>query len=361
MKKAQDAITKTVQFKLFPDGITEKRIDYTSLEYIKTVNTLTHIQKDLNTAKRYSSKGIVAALPSTLKAQCATDASSIYRKNKNKKTFPVLKKPVLIYNNQGYRLDFERNLIKIPFWINGKSKQLSIPTHFSDFVYEDIHAAAKLGTLRITKKNGKYVAQLSLTMPVVTLKPINKDSIVMGVDSGIKNPAVVATSNGTVEFIGNGRENKVIRRKFNANRKALGKAKQKQKIKKINNKENRIMTDRDHKYSRQIVNHAIRENVSVIYLEKLTNIRKRTRKSRKNNHSLHTWSFYRLHQFIKYKAALAGIHVIDVNPAYTSQKCPNCKLNNKAKDRRYKCSCGYTDHRDILAARNIMSVAHGQL
>ncbi len=35
-------------------------------------------------------------------------------------------------------------------------------------------------------------------------------------------------------------------------------------------------------------------NVKVIKLERLANVRFTTRTSRKNNHSLHTWSFYRL-------------------------------------------------------------------
>lgn len=69
--------------------------------------------------------------------------------------------------------------------------------------------------------------------------------------------------------------------------------------------EQRIMKDIDHKISHDIVATAVAHHVSVIKLEQLSNIRSTTRTSRKNNHSLHTWSFYRLAQYIEYKAKLA--------------------------------------------------------
>ena len=91
----------------------------------------------------------------------------------------------------------------------------------------------------------------------------------------------------------------------------------------------------------------------VIKLEHLQNIRSTTRKSRKNNHSLHTWSFYRLAQFIEYKAKLAGISVEYVDSAYTSQRCPICGSVHHADDRNYTCECGFHIHRDLLGAMNI--------
>ena len=114
------------------------------------------------------------------------------------------------------------------------------------------------------------------------------------------------------------------------------------------------MKDQNHKISRKIVNMAIKEQVSVIKIEKLTNIRQTTRTSRKNAKNLHNWSFYQLQMFIAYKAALAGIEVVEVNPAYTSQTCPSCGERNKAKDRTYQCPCGFHAHRDRVGAINIM-------
>ena len=93
--------------------------------------------------------------------------------------------------------------------------------------------------------------------------------------------------------------------------------------------------------------------LSVIKLERLQNIRSTTRTSRKNNHSLHTWSFYRLATFVEYKAKLAGIKVEYVDPVYTSQICPICGSVHHAKDRNYTCRCGYQTHRDLLGAINI--------
>ena len=147
---------------------------------------------------------------------------------------------------------------------------------------------------------------------------------------------------------------KYKRRQFATKRKQLGKLKKPQAIKRIGHKENDWMNNQDHKISRKVVNFALENNVSIIKLEQLANIRATTRTSRKNNKNLHNWSFYRLQNYIIYKAQLVGIQVEVVNPAYTSQKCPSCGVNNKAKDRLYKCSCGYKQHRDIVGAINIM-------
>jgi len=115
------------------------------------------------------------------------------------------------------------------------------------------------------------------------------------------------------------------------------------------------MKDKDHKVSRQIVNFARENGVGLIRLEKLSGIRQSARTSRKNEKNLHTWSFYRLSQYIEYKAAIAGITVEYVDPKYTSQRCPACGTLNQAKDREYRCPCGFKAHRDRVGAVNILS------
>ena len=175
----------------------------------------------------------------------------------------------------------------------------------------------------------------------------------MGIDLGIKCPAVSYTDNGKVKFYGNGRKNKYLRRFYAYQRNKLLKQKKMKVVNRINNKENRVMNDIDHKISSEIIKIAVSNNVTAIKMERLANIRSTTRTSRKNNHSLHSWSFYRLQAYIEYKANLAGIKVLYVNPSYTSQRCPKCGMLQHADDRHYKCNCGYKQHRDLVGAINI--------
>ena len=58
----------------------------------------------------------------------------------------------------------------------------------------------------------------------------------------------------------------------------------------------------------------------------------------------------------------AGLLTVAVNPRNTSQNCSNCgrKVPKKLKDRIHSCPhCGYTEDRDVNAARNILNLAVG--
>ena len=62
---------------------------------------------------------------------------------------------------------------------------------------------------------------------------------------------------------------------------------------------------------------------------------------------------------LRYKAAWAGSHYIQVNPAYTSQTCSQCGNRHKLKlsDRVYCCPCcGFSLQRDHNAALNILAL-----
>ena len=342
----------TVKIKLEANKEQLELIKQSSNEYINVINTLVSEMITTQSPTPKTTKDINASLNSSVKNQAIRDAKSVFKKAKKTeyKIVPVLKKPIIVWNNQNYTINNQS--IRVPFIIDGKSQKIEIKVNILDYERNLIESAIKLGSLRITRKGNKYVAQLAIETNVKE----HTGTKGMGVDLGIKIPAVCCTDENKIKFVGNGRENKYIRRKHNSRRKKLGNAKKLNAIKKAKNKEQRWMNDKDHKVSREIVDFAIQHNVGVIRLEKLANIRKQTSKSRKNNHSLSNWSFYRLAQYIEYKANLLGIKVEYVDPKYTSQQCPKCSGRNKAKDRQYKCSnCGHTDHRDIVGAKNIIN------
>ena len=366
-KEPNISIQTTIQLKLLPTK-EQRKLIYTTLNtYIVTVNNIVADFRAMDKTDQRTSKDIDTTLPSCLKNQCINDAKSVFKKYKrvcqeaekwNKKhpdepktaTCPILRKPASIWNNQNYTI--EENRIGFPVFLNGKSTKIYVRAIIPTEQLELLNTHKK-GTLRITPKGDKLIAQIAVEHP----EPEASGNGIMGVDLGLKIPAVCATDTGKVRFVGNGRKNKYLKRKFRSDRKRLGKAKKLNAIRKSRNKEQRIMRDIDHKISREIVNFAVDNRVAVIRMEQLTNIRATARTSRKNEKNLHTWSFYRLAHYIEYKAALAGIRVEYVNPAYTSQICPVCGKKNHAKDRKYECSCGFCGHRDIVGAVNIRNSA----
>lgn len=355
--------------KVYPTEYQKSLITQTMKEYIDTVNGLVSDAMRGHSIAKTTTANVSADLPSALLNQCIRDAKSIVRKHykhchktvlKNRSlakrgsvvrtkapNIPILKKTCCYVNNQNYKI--KDDCIDFPVMINGKSKRISVSVKLTDR-QKALFADAKFGTMRIVTKNHALVAQIVYE---VTEHKLKSDGNVIGIDLGIKCPAVSYCSDGSVKFYGNGRKNKYMRRHYAYLRKKLQTSKKIKAVKRINDKEQRIMRDIDHKLSHDIVETAVAHNVKVIKLEQLQNIRSTTRTSRKNNHGLHTWSFYRLTQLIEYKARLAGISVEYVNPAYTSQRCPICGSVHHADDRNYACDCGFHIHRDLLGAMNI--------
>jgi putative transposase len=71
----------------------------------------------------------------------------------------------------------------------------------------------------------------------------------------------------------------------------------------------------------------------------------------------------RLIAMITYKAAGAGRTVVAVNPAYTSQRCSSCDhvAKQSRHEQRFNCvACGFTEHADVNAARNILRAGLAQ-
>lgn len=189
--------------------------------------------------------------------------------------------------------------------------------------------------LQLCLKAGRVSVNLDLAFYSNDV-PGNKS---MGVDLGIKIPAVAACSNGNYKFFGSGRQDRYKRTLFNAIRK-------KDKLL-ADRKQTGYMTERANKVASDLISFAVKNEVGFIFMEDLERLN--TKKG------MATWDYFRLYRFINYKAAAFGIKVIKVDARFTSQRCPKCGSLNTANDRDYHCCyCGYKNHRDLVGALNIM-------
>ena len=72
-----------------------------------------------------------------------------------------------------------------------------------------------------------------------------------------------------------------------------------------------------------------------------------------------SWAFFQLRQFVQYKAALAGVLLVLVPAAYTSQMCHCCLHIGARKGKRFPCTnpaCGWAGDADFNGAKNIQTL-----
>jgi len=193
---------------------------------------------------------------------------------------------------------------------------------------------------------------------------------VIGIDLGRRDIAVTSE-----EKKWDGKHIQSVRDKFSQVRASLQKKAPKgtrttrrrcrEVLKRLSGRERRYQQWLNHNISKSVVKRAVELSASIA-IEDLTGIRERTNKQPRNKterRRSNSWAFYQLRLFIEYKSLGAGVQVIPVSPAYTSQMCHNCLHIHPVKGKSYrsgkifKCEhCGWHGDADFNGANNIALV-----
>lgn len=173
----------------------------------------------------------------------------------------------------------------------------------------------------------------------------------IGIDRNATGHAAVCSVDNKI--IKMGKRAAHVRRKYYSMRKKAQKKGQYKFLKRIRDKESRIIRDMCHKMSRKIVDAAVTLGYGIKF-EQLKGIRKQKKEMGRNfNRTVSNWPFYQLEQFVLYKARLLGVKVSYVDPYMTSQMCSVCGQIGIREGKQFTCRCGHKDHADANAAFNI--------
>jgi len=184
--------------------------------------------------------------------------------------------------------------------------------------------------------------------------PVGEPTEFLGVDMGIVS--VATTSDGDAFA---GAELNGLRVRHNRLRKRLqrkGTKSAKRLLVRRRRKEARFAKDVNHVISKRIVRMAEGTGRGIA-VEDLSGIRDRITASKPRRRTLHSWSFADLRAKIEYKARLAGVRVVAVDPRNTSRQCACCghvaKENRRSQSEFLCVSCGFVANADCNAAINI--------
>ncbi len=184
--------------------------------------------------------------------------------------------------------------------------------------------------------------------------PIEAVEDFLGVDLGIVNLAT--DSDGTTYSGSAVNQVRDRHRRLRARLQRKGTKSARRRLHQLSGKESRFAKDVNHTISKRIVA-AAQDTGRGIALEDLGGIRDRVTVRRGQRATVHSWSFFQLRSFIEYKARLAGVPVLAVDPRNTSRTCPSCghidKLNRPSQSTFSCVKCGFSGLADHIAAGNI--------
>ena len=257
-------------------------------------------------------------------------------------SFPETVRSAIPLRNDMFRFEFNKKTKMFDAWLTFLRKKY--PLKLCDYHQKCLLAFNGLSDSSILRnQSGESVLRLVFK----TKEKPPSTSSGLGIDLGITKPIVFSDG----KMLGSGAY--IRHKKLEYGKKRARSQKLKESI---SAKQGRWTNDLNHKLSRKAVDYAISQGASVLALENLKGHHLSNRRFRK-----YSWAFKDLLSKVAYKAEHAGLKVVYVNPAYTSQTCSCC--GSKSKDNRktqdwFLCrKCNYEANADVNASKNILNLS----
>jgi putative transposase len=229
---------------------------------------------------------------------------------------------------------------------NKEKRTITMPCLSLSLTYQQFPDFEKVNQVEV---DNEY-ACVSVSVPE---KEPAEPSGYVGVDLNTTGHAAVASDPATGKVWKLGKQAEHIHKKYSSIRRQLQKRGEYRVVKRIRDRESRIIRDLNHKVSRKLVEIAASRGCGIKF-ERLGGIRGNRRHAKSFRYSLNSWSFYQLEKFVEYKAKLQGVTVVYVEPAYTSKTCSRCGHMGDRNGKHFECpSCGHVENADVNASFNI--------
>jgi putative transposase len=353
----------TLQTQLLPDADQAARLRETVERFNEAANWLAGIAFERKVSNKFVLQRIAYqelrerfGLPADTAIRCIGQVVEAYKRDKSKR--PKFRRHVSVPFSIGKNIGFKgpdrvsistlAGRVVVPF-IMGKYQQ-------------ERFGWAKGQCDLVLLRDGKWFLLVTIDVPEGTKTPATD---FIGVDLGVEN--IATDSDGEIH---SSRPIEAKRIKYAQRRKDLGRAckgadrnrrrRCRKALKRTRDKEARYRKDVNHKIAKDLVAKAEGTGRGIA-LEDLEGIRDRLTVHRRRRDRFNGWAHAQLGGFIAYKAQLAGVPVVFVDPAYTSQTCSRCghrEKSNRKSQAEFRCqACGHEQHADVNAALMIRASA----
>jgi IS605 OrfB family transposase len=230
--------------------------------------------------------------------------------------------------------------------------RLLVPLVFGEYQGERFDRIK--GQADLVCRDGQFFLYCTVDLPE---PPPHKVQRFLGVDLGIVK---IATTSEGESFSGADVERHRRRQtKARQTYQRTNTRNSRRRLRKIARRQARYQRWVNHGISKKLVANAKATGCAIV-LEDLRHIRNRVSVPRSQRARLGNWSFGQLRAFVEYKAKLAGVRVVLVDPRNTSRTCSQCGHCDKANRQgqsEFRClHCGYPANADFNAALNLRAL-----